>query len=149
MQMLRFDDIEVGRTEATVRTVSEDNVNRFARLSGDLNPLHMDEQFAACTQFGRRVAHGMLTAALVSAAHTRLTGPGFVYVGQELKFSAPVFIGDTVTVTLTVVEKKEAKKILVLESTVVKHDGTTVLSGSSALKELVFTKRPPGADGGN
>lgn len=149
MQILRFDDIEVGRTETTVRTVSEDDVNRFARLSGDLNPLHMDEQFAACTQFGRRVAHGMLTAALVSAAHTRLTGPGFVYVGQELKFSAPVFIGDTVTVTLTVVEKKEAKKILVLESTVVKQDGTTVLSGSSALKELVFTKRPPGADGGN
>ncbi len=125
-----------------MRTISAADVDEFGRISGDLNPLHMDDVFAATTPFGRRVAHGLLTGAIISTTHTNLTGPGFVYIGQELNFRAPVFIGDTLTVTVTVVEVKAAKRILVLESVVTKQDGTQVLDGRSALKELAFT-RPP------
>jgi len=83
--LLRFDDVEIGRTQVNVHTVTEAEVDAFGHLSGDLNPLHMQHAFAECSPFGRRVVHGLLTAALVSAAHTELTGPGFVYVGQELR----------------------------------------------------------------
>lgn len=132
----RFDDIELGRQAVIERAISDPVVRAFAELSGDRNPLHLDETFAASTPFRRRVAHGMLTAAIVSAAHTKLTGPGFVYVGQGLEFKGPVFIDDVVTVSVKVLEKKPAKKILVLETRVTKQDGSVVLEGRSALKEL-------------
>ncbi len=134
--MLRLEDFEIGESQRIVQTITEDDVERFALISGDMNPLHMDAAFAATTPFGRRVSHGMLTAALVSAAHTSLTGPGFVYVGQDLKFLAPVFIGDMLTVTVTVRGKRAEKRMLVLETSVCKQDGRCVLQGSSALKEL-------------
>jgi acyl dehydratase len=98
----------------------------------------MEDAFAECSPFGRRVVHGLLTAALVSAAHTELTGPGFAYVGQELRFLGPVYIGDTVTINVCVVEKKPAKRILVMDTTVRNQQGRVVLSGLSALKELRF-----------
>jgi 3-hydroxybutyryl-CoA dehydratase len=137
--MLRFDDIAIGRSHVLVHAMLESEVDAFGRLSGDLNPLHMDEDFAAHSPFGRRVVHGLLTAALVSTAHTQLTGPGFAYVGQELRFLGPAFIGDTLTITLTVVERKPGKRILVLDTMVRNQDGVAVLSGLSALKELRFT----------
>ncbi|MDR5835410.1 MaoC family dehydratase [Caballeronia sp. LZ034LL] len=136
--LLRFDDAEIGRTQVIVHTVTEAEVNAFGHLSGDLNPLHMSDAFAGCSPFGRRVVHGLLTAALVSAAHTQLTGPGFAYVGQELRFIGPVYIGDTVTINVCVVEKKPAKRILVMDTTVRNQQGRVVLSGLSALKELRF-----------
>ncbi|SAL86501.1 bifunctional enoyl-CoA hydratase/phosphate acetyltransferase [Caballeronia arvi] len=136
--LLRFDDVEIGRTQVNVQTVTEAEVNAFGHLSGDLNPLHMEDAFAECSPFGRRVVHGLLTAALVSAAHTELTGPGFAYVGQELRFLGPVYIGDTVTINVCVVEKKPAKHILVMDTTVRNQQGRVVLSGLSALKELRF-----------
>ena len=135
---LSFDDVEVGRKRRLERTITAAEVDQFGHLSGDLNPLHMDEQYAAATPFGRRVVHGLLTGALVSTTHTQLTGPGFVYVGQELKFLGPVFIGDTVHVEVTVVAKKDAKRILILDTVVSTQDGKKVLAGASALKELRF-----------
>lgn len=135
-QQLRFEDIEIGKEAVIQRTITEEDVNTFGELSGDLNPLHMDEQFASKTPFGRRVVHGMFTAALVSATHTSLTGPGYVYVGQELNFKGPVHIGDTLTVSVTVVEKKTAKSILVMETKVTNQNGQLILDGKSALKEL-------------
>jgi 3-hydroxybutyryl-CoA dehydratase len=140
--MRRIEDLGPGTREVTVRTITAEDVDRFAQISGDLNPIHLDAEFAATTPFGRRVAHGLLTGAIVSATHTKLTGPGFVYLGQELNFRAPVHIGDTLTATVTVVEVKAAKRVLVLESVVTKQDGTRVLDGRSALKEIAFT-RPP------
>ena len=101
--MLTFDDVQVGRKHCLERTITASDVDVFGKLSGDLNPLHMDEEFAARTPFKRRVVHGLLTGALVSTTHTQLTGPGFAYVGQELKFLGPVFIGDTLNVQVTVV----------------------------------------------
>lgn len=133
----KLDDIEIGRQEVTIRTITEEDVNVFGHFSGDLNPLHMEDEFASKTPFGRRVVHGMFTAAIVSTTHTNLTGPGFVYVGQELNFKGPAHIGDTLTVSLTVIGKKEEKGILICETTVTNQDGKLILQGKSALKELV------------
>jgi acyl dehydratase len=136
--MLRFDDIAIGRCQVLVHTMEEREVDTFGHLSGDLNPLHMDTAFAARSPFGRRVVHGLLTAALVSTAHTELTGPGFAYVGQELRFLGPVFIGDTVRISVTVVEKKPTKRVIVMDTMVRNQRGEPVLIGLSALKELRF-----------
>ena len=137
-ELLRFDDLPIGRKHAIERTMTAADVDAFGRLSGDLNPLHMDDDFARRTPFKRRVVHGLLTGALVSTTHTELTGPGFAYVGQELRFLGPVFIGDTLTVEVTVVDKKPAKRILILDTLVRKKNGDKVLAGLSALKELRF-----------
>lgn len=136
--ILDFDDIQVGRTQVLTRTVTEIDVGVFEALSGDNNPLHMDDGFAAGTVFGRRVVHGLFVGALISTTHTRLTGAGFVYVGQELRFLAPVFIGDTLSVEVVVTEKKDAKRIIIMQTSVQKHGGGRVLEGRSALKELQF-----------
>lgn len=136
--LLSFDDVEIGRKHRIERTIHAADVEAFGTLSGDLNPLHMDDDFAARTTFKRRVVHGLLTGALVSTTHTQLTGPGFAYVGQELRFLGPVFIGDTVNVEVTVVGKKEAKRILILDTVVSRQTGDKVLVGLSALKELRF-----------
>jgi 3-hydroxybutyryl-CoA dehydratase len=136
--MLRFEHFDIGYAYTLVHTMQRSEVDAFGHLSGDLNPLHMDDGFASRSPFGRRVVHGLLTAALVSTAHTALTGPGFAYVGQELRFLGPVFIGDTVTINVTVVGKKAAKRILVMDTMVRNQAGKAVLSGLSALKEMRF-----------
>jgi 3-hydroxybutyryl-CoA dehydratase len=136
-----FEDFEIGTQEVVIRKVTEEDVNQFAKLSGDLNPLHLNEEFAAQSFFGRRVVHGMFTAAVISAAHTNLTGPGFVYIGQDLQFKGPVFIGDTITVTLSVTGIKEEKGMLLLKTVVNNQDGQLILEGSSALMELERLKR--------
>lgn len=133
---LTFNDIQIGRTQCLERLVTAEDVDAFGKLSGDLNPLHIDEEFARRTPFGRRVVHGLFTGALVSTTHTQLTGPGFAYVGQELRFLGPVFIGDRLQVEVTVVDKKEAKRILILDTVVSTRGGEKVLAGLSALKEL-------------
>lgn len=135
---LTFDDMPIGRQHTLERKMTASDVEAFAHLSGDLNPLHMNEEFAARTPFGRRVVHGLLTGALVSTVHTQLTGPGFAYIGQELRFLGPVFIGDTVNVVVTVVDKKPAKRVLILDTMVRNQRGDKVLAGLSALKELRF-----------
>lgn len=137
-ELLTFDDIPIGRQHVLERKMMVADVDTFAHLSGDLNPLHMNEEFAARTPFGQRVVHGLFTGALISMVHTQLTGPGFVYVGQELRFLGPVFIGDTVKIEVTVVEKKAAKRILILDTMVRTQRGDQVLAGLSALKELRF-----------
>jgi 3-hydroxybutyryl-CoA dehydratase len=134
--LLTFDDIQIGRKHRIERVVTARDVDAFGQLSGDLNPLHMDEEFARRTPFKQRVVHGLFTGALVSTTHTQLTGPGFAYVGQELKFLGPVFIGDRLNVEVTVVGKKDAKRILILDTVVSTQGGKKVLAGLSALKEL-------------
>lgn len=134
--LLKFEDIEVGTNETTNRLITKEDAHQFGHLSGDLNPLHMDDEFAAQTPFKRRVVHGMFIAALISTTHTNLTGPGYVYVGQELNFKGPVYIEDTVTITVTVIKKKERKGILALETVVTNQDEKVVLEGRSALMEL-------------
>jgi 3-hydroxybutyryl-CoA dehydratase len=105
LQMLFFEDLSVGLTETLRKTIDSADVVGFAEVTGDRNPIHLSEHFAAKTPFGTRIAHGLYTASLISAVlGTRLPGPGAVYISQTLNFRAPVKIGDTVEVTVTVAE---------------------------------------------
>src|ERR671923_1512874 len=105
LRMLYFEDLSVGMVETWSKTISSSDVVGFAQLTGDRNPIHLSEHFAAKTQFGRRVAHGLYTASLISAVlGTRLPGPGAIYISQTLNFRAPVRIRDQVDVTVTVAE---------------------------------------------
>jgi 3-hydroxybutyryl-CoA dehydratase len=105
LRILHFEDLSVGMTETLSKTIASADVVGFATLTGDRNPIHLSEHFAAKTAFGGRIAHGLYTAGLISAVlGTRLPGPGAIYVSQTLHFHAPVRIGDTVEVTVTVAE---------------------------------------------
>jgi 3-hydroxybutyryl-CoA dehydratase len=110
LQTLLFEDLSVGMTEKLSRTVASSDVVGFAEVTGDRNPIHLSEHFAAKTPFGTRIAHGLYTASLISAVlGTRLPGPGAVYISQTLNFRAPVKIGDTVDVIVAVAELVPAK----------------------------------------
>ena len=100
-----LEDLQVGMSETYTKTVTEADIVAFAEISGDTNPVHLDEAFAAATPFKGRIAHGMLGASLISTVFgTRLPGPGSIYISQDLRFKAPVRIGDTVTARVTVTE---------------------------------------------
>ena len=100
-----FERFEVGMKASTSKTITETDVILFAGVSTDINPVHLDEEAAKKGIFGKRVAHGILVSGLISAVlGNKLPGPGSIYMGQELKFLAPVFIGDTVTATVEIVE---------------------------------------------
>jgi 3-hydroxybutyryl-CoA dehydratase len=131
LRLLAFEDIHVGMRETLMKTVMDSDVVGFARLSGDDNPIHLCETYAAGSRFGERIAHGLYTASLISAVlGTRLPGPGAVYRSQTLAFHAPVRIGDVVTVTVEVVELvAHGRKVrLACEAAV---DGRTVLDGEA------------------
>src|SRR3954454_1121307 len=105
LRLLDFEDLHVGMRESLMKAVMDSDVVGFSRLSGDDNPLHLCDVYAADTRFGQRIAHGLYTASLISAVlGTRLPGPGAVYISQTLNFRAPVKIGDTVEVQVAVVE---------------------------------------------
>jgi len=125
-----FDQIQPGDTASIVRLVGHDDIDLFAAVSGDLNPAHLDAAFAKTGLFGHVVAHGMWTAALVSAVlGTRLPGPGTIYLGQELHFLKPVAPGDTITATVTVKEKQPQKFIVLLDTVCTNRAGDVVLKG--------------------
>lgn len=101
-----YDVLEVGQTASYSKTVSERDIQLFAEVSGDHNPVHLDAEYAATTMFKERIAHGMFSGALISAAVAcELPGPGTIYIGQRMSFTAPVKLGDTLTVRLEVLEK--------------------------------------------
>src|SRR5438132_4266050 len=105
LRTLYFEDLSIGMSESLSKTIASSDVVGFAQLTGDRNPIHLSEHFAAKTQFGTRIAHGLYTASLISAVlGTRLPGPGAVYISQTLNFRAPVKIGDTVDVNVVVAE---------------------------------------------
>jgi len=134
LQTLYFEDLEVGQSESLVKTVSSSDVIGFAEVSGDRNPIHLSEHFAARTPFRTRIAHGLYTASLISAVlGTRLPGPGAIYLSQTLNFRAPVRIGDDVTVTVTVAELLEKGHRARLACTCAVED-TVVLEGEAMVK---------------
>jgi 3-hydroxybutyryl-CoA dehydratase len=103
-----FEDLQVGMRATLVHTVTEADITAFAGVSGDINPVHLDETYAARTRFGGRIAHGILTASFISAViGTRLPGPGTIYVSQSLRFLAPVHIGDTVETSVEIRDLQE------------------------------------------
>ncbi|WP_333684292.1 bifunctional enoyl-CoA hydratase/phosphate acetyltransferase [Pontibaca methylaminivorans] len=129
-----YDGIEVGDSDVLTRTISEEDIHLFAAVSGDRNPAHLDPAFAADDIYGHVVAHGMWTAAMVSAVlGTRLPGPGTVYLGQELHFVHPVAPGDTITARVEVTEKLPGQQLR-FKTTCVNQDGREVLSGTALVK---------------
>ncbi|MDX1693711.1 MAG: MaoC/PaaZ C-terminal domain-containing protein [Ketobacteraceae bacterium] len=132
LENIPFDELKVGDTTTISRTVSEEDVQLFAYLSGDINPLHLDEDYARTTPFGTRIAHGMFSALLVTTAvATRLPGPGTVYRGQEMKFQRPVKIGDTITAVLTIAEKKKRGNLIKIDCEMKNQRGEVVFTGVS------------------
>jgi 3-hydroxybutyryl-CoA dehydratase len=115
-------------------------VMQFAELSGDFNPVHVDEAFAKTTRFGRRIAHGMISAALISRALGMELGPGGIYLGQTLKFVTPVYIDDTLTVDLTVTNFREEKGIGIIETIVTKQTGEVCVKGEATIMAGDYVK---------
>lgn len=112
-----LEDLEVGMSDSYAKTITDADVVLFAGISGDNNPIHINDEYAKTTPFKQRIVHGMFSAALISAVlGTRLPGPGAIYVDQQLKFKAPVHIGDTVVATATVVEINEERRRVKLET---------------------------------
>ena len=134
LQMLYFEDLSLGQSETLTKTVDSSDVVGFAEVTGDRNPIHLSEHFAAKTPFGTRIAHGLYTASLISAVlGTRLPGPGAVYISQTLNFRAPVKIGDTVEVKVTVAELIPGKSRARL-ACACSVGGETVLDGEAWVK---------------
>ena len=126
--------MKVGDSAEITKTIEQSDIDAFANVTGDHNPVHVDEEFAKTTRFGRRIAHGMLTASLISAVlANHLPGEGSVYLGQTLQFVAPVFPGDEITARVTVREIREDKPILKLETVCVNQREELVIRGEATV----------------
>ena len=146
---LTFDEIAVGDEATYTRLITNQEVEAFAAISGDHNPLHLDPDYAATTPFGECIAHGMLTGAFISAAIAmELPGPGTIYLGQNIQFRAPVMLGDTLTVNLEVTAKHDKKPWVTIATVVSNQDGKVVAKGEAnvaapTVKETVTLIPPP------
>ena len=130
-------DLNIGDTFSTSREVTDEIIRKFADVSGDYNPIHLDEEFAAKTRFGKRIAHGMLSGAFISAVlGNEFKDRKIVYLSQTMKFTAPVFIGDTVTATGTITNIREDKGIVTLETICTNQNGETLVKGEAAVMVL-------------
>jgi 3-hydroxybutyryl-CoA dehydratase len=137
MTELAYEDIKVGDEASLTRTITEVHIVNYAGLTGDMNPVHMDHEHATQSMFGERIAHGMLVAGLISAVlGTQLPGPNSIYLGQDLSFTAPVKIGDTVRVTVTVTEKRDDKRIIKLRTTASNQRREMVIDGTAVVKKV-------------
>ncbi|MCG8470494.1 MAG: MaoC family dehydratase [Desulfobacterales bacterium] len=129
-----IDEMAVGDSAEVAKTISESDVYTFAGVTGDFNPAHVNEHYASGTFFKKRIAHGMLSAGLISSVlGTHMPGPGAVYISQELNFRAPVYIGDTITARAEVKEVLKEKNRVRLETTCINQDGTVVIDGSALM----------------
>jgi 3-hydroxybutyryl-CoA dehydratase len=131
---MTFEELQVGQTASLGKTITEADILLYAAVSSDTNPVHMNAEAAKDSVFGERVAHGMLSAGLISAVlGTRLPGPGTIYLSQTLRFRAPVKIGATVTATVEVTALDPAKKRATLETTCT-VEGKTVIEGEALVQ---------------
>ncbi|HEY3247119.1 MAG TPA: MaoC family dehydratase [bacterium] len=134
-------EFEVGQRATFTKAITEADINAFAGITGDFNPLHVDAEYAARSRFGERIAHGMLTAGLISAVlGMRLPGPGGIFLSQTLKFLKPVRIGDTVTAAADVIGYRPQKRVLTLRTSCQNQRGEVVIEGESVL----LVDPPPG-----
>ncbi len=126
--------LEVGQSASLTRTITAEMVEAYSDLVGDRNPVHLDETYAATTRFGRRIAHGMLVAGLISnVLGNDLPGPGSLYLGQTLQFKAPVYLGDTITVRVTVRTVRPDKPIVTLGTVCTNQDEKVVVEGEAVI----------------
>ena len=127
-------NLKVGDAAEIRKTIADEDVRAFAELTGDQNPVHLDEEYAARTRFGRRIAHGMLGASLISAVlANELPGRGTVYLSQTLRFTAPVFLGDTVTARVVVKSVREDRPVVTLETVCTNQRGERVVEGEAVV----------------
>ena len=129
-----FEDLKPGMTATISRTITETDLRNFSGVSGDTNPMHLNEEYAKNTVFGGTIVHGMLTASLISAAiGTKLPGPGCIYMSQTLRFTAPVRVGDTVYAVVTVKELNAGKHRVTMDTRCVVR-GQPVIEGEALIK---------------
>jgi len=130
-------ELKIGDKFSTERLVTDEVIRKFADVSGDHNPIHLNDEVAKKTRFGKRIAHGMLSGAFISAVlGYELAERNIVYLSQTLKFTAPVFIGDTVTATATVTNIREDKPIITLETVCTNQNGEVLVKGEAAVMIL-------------
>lgn len=130
-------DIKIGDSFSTTREITDDLIRKFADVSGDHNPIHLDEAFAAKTRFGRRIAHGALSAAFISAVlGNEFRERKIVYLSQTMRFIAPAFLGDTITATGTVTGIREEKGIVTLETVCTNQQGEVTVKGEAMVMIL-------------
>jgi acyl dehydratase len=134
-------EFTVGESAAITRTIDDAMIRGFADVTGDHNPVHLDDEYAKASFFGGRIAHGMLVASLISEVlGTRLPGPGTIYLGQQLNFRAPVRPGDTVTVRVEIVNLDRERDRITMATTVTNQRGEIVLDGEAKLKMAATLK---------
>lgn len=127
-------ELKIGDVFETSREVTDELIRQFAEVSGDYNPIHLDDEAAAKTQFGKRIAHGMLSGAFISAVlGNQMRDMKIIYLSQSLKFVKPVFIGDTVTATATISNIREDKPIVTIETICTNQNGEAVVKGEAAI----------------
>lgn len=144
MENVTYDELSVGQSARLVRTITMEDIHAFAAVSGDINPAHLNAEYADATMFHGVIAHGMFGAALISALFgTQFPGPGTIYLGQELKFTKPVRVGDTLTVVATVAEKNDEKKRVRMDCQVSNQKGEVVLKGDANLMPPTEKVRVP------
>lgn len=132
--MSKYDMIKIGDWATFTKTITDADIVMFAGVTGDTNPVHIDEKFASGTMFKQRIAHGMLTGGLISTVlGTKLPGPGSIYLSQTLTFKAPVFIGDTITARVEVTKKNDDKKIITFKTECLNQDEKVVVSGEAKI----------------
>ena len=146
MQNITFDELQVGQSASLTRTLTQKDIELFALVSGDVNPAHLDKSYADDSLFRGVIGHGMWSGGLISTVlGTVMPGPGTIYMGQDMKFLAPVRIGDEITVTLTVQSKHESKPIVIFDCICTNPEGTVVVQGTSkvlAPTEKIHVDRP-------
>ncbi len=131
---VRRDTFALGQRDTFTKTITEADVTTFAELVGDVNPIHVDAEYARKSRFGQRVAHGMFTGGLISAVlGNKLPGPGAIYLSQQLEFLAPVYIGDSITAAVEVTEWRPEKRIVTLKTDAYNQDGKQVVTGKAVL----------------
>ncbi|MFX1511715.1 MAG: MaoC family dehydratase [Promethearchaeota archaeon] len=132
MKFRKYSDIKIGEKAELKRTISEGDIEKFAKLSGDYNPIHLDEEFAQSTMFKGRIAHGILTTSFISTVIARdLPGPSSIYLGQNASFRKPVRIGDTLLVKVEVIQKIDEKEHIRLKTTCTNQNNELVLDGEA------------------
>ena len=141
-----YEEIQIGQQASLQRTLTQKDIILFASVSGDINPVHLDPEFAKKTLFGEVIAHGMWSGIFISTVlGTQLPGPGTIYLRENLRFRHPVKIGDTLTVTLTVMEKQEDKKHIILSSIITNQHNKVVVEGDTTViapTEKVTVEKP-------
>ncbi len=126
--------LEIGTSASLSKTITSDDINKFAEVVGDHNPVHLDDEYAKTTIFKKRIAHGMICGGLISAViGTKLPGPGTIYLNQTMKFTAPVYIGDAVTAQVTIKSIRQDKGIYTLETICHNQENKNVVEGEAVV----------------